>query len=988
MSVHGWDPRAEGARCDVCPLGPNGFLRDQTKPWAPVRGEFHPNATTLALAEMPADEETKNGRPLCGKSGAQVWDPALTAIGRKRADVDIDNLWSCQPEGPASGAFKRTLLRVKDENERLLKEGKPIWPTPTECCRPRVERVVTRYKHLIALGGEAAAAITGSVGPITSLRGDVRELPTSDPSVHRTVLLTLHPAFVLRQPHWREFLEGDVAKAFRWFEGRRDWKEPVYYWKPSPEWLAWWLGKPARWTLHDYETTMHGALRSKVYCLSLGRLVEPVEERACEKCSGTGRRKLKFDREVGWTWAPDDSLPCECCGGAGRRVVDVEMVLLPFMSCEDGQTRFYAAAEESEIKAILKRHMEDPTVWKAGHNVLNFDQMVDENFLGASPWPVMDTLPLARARNPAAKKGLKVVGSMLTDVHAWGADAEGQRIAEAPRNDRQLHFYGATDSAVNVKIVDRLVADATAVGYFRPLREELKPPKWPAHYPWTLWGVDQYRQSMCRHFQRSGFLIDQEARTRHERKLDADAVKYRYRAMKYAHDVGVTGKVHTAKRDGSTRRIDLFNPGSDDQLRRILFDEWGVIPTKQTETGLDSVDDEVLRGIIITDGLAPERRAFLDAVRRYKRARKAKATFVTPLLRRDLWHPKLKKNGQPDEKEPLCWAEDGRIHASWSEMMTSVARLSVKSNNQQNVPIPYRDQYVAPPGHVLVGWDVDQFHLRLIANRWRVGRLLQAFHEGIDPHSSLAEDWFGRAFRDAPGWGPEGFSLKRKPEKGSMADRYRHLAKIIRYRGAYADVEEGLLQTVREVEDEATGDLPFADMTLREVTRLYRIWMRAEPEWQGAWQWVMDQYAANGGWIEEAVFGRRSGDLEGGKLQAVVNYDILAMEPAVFTLIEAAVRSEFPDDFEGPGTGMIHQGHDAGNVCMRGSAWEERGNGKKVKVVCDPETERRRRMIEELANLDLSKAMPGWDVRITSEAKVGPTRRVDGSACLSNWKEA
>jgi hypothetical protein len=36
-SPHGYDPRDDGARCDYCPLGPNGPLRDPSFPFSPVR---------------------------------------------------------------------------------------------------------------------------------------------------------------------------------------------------------------------------------------------------------------------------------------------------------------------------------------------------------------------------------------------------------------------------------------------------------------------------------------------------------------------------------------------------------------------------------------------------------------------------------------------------------------------------------------------------------------------------------------------------------------------------------------------------------------------------------------------------------------------------------------------------------------------------------------------------------------------------------------
>jgi uracil-DNA glycosylase family 4 len=1329
--------------------------------WSPVRDEIHPEASAAALAENPAEEEVAANGPLRGRSGTQGWNPALAAIGRKRKELTIVNIWACKPPGDASGAFKRTLIRLKAVNDERALQGLDPLPSPTTACKPRVDAIMGRYNHQIALGGSAAEVLTGDGSGILSIRGDVREFPLPGGG-KRTVALTVHPSFVLRAPHYEEHFQADLGKAFRWFEGRRNWIEPIYEWRPTPARLREWLAQPARFTVHDYETTLEGALRARVYCLGLARLIEPAEVRTCEKCGGTGRRVLAFHREDGWSPAPieEQGLACECCKGEGRRKVTVHAVLVPFMSCEDGVSRFYSAEDEAEIRRVLQAHMVNPTHWKVGHNLLGFDTFIDERFLNAQTWPVLDTLPLARHRNPAAKKGLKVVGGLLTDAHAWGATTEGERIAEAPKSDKQLGYYclhaetmvrtergpmrisdivierrdvrvatwnnqtgrkeyarileyhkskaprawykvttkakhgravvtsdhlwltpegwvqaqhlqagqkvaydepalsrqqlqaivgsvlgdgqltvsptkrkrpldansaaffvshakksgltqfkhealggtvfvnppyeipgsvktingrtgiagpasvacsrsfvqlaqimpmvydssgkrrvtrqaldfmgapglawwimddgciqryrgcsglvlssqgfpredvelaaqwfrdkyghhsrpnrrgklgvsvgkdnvirlsprlaravardaapyvapqaryklpqeqdyppytplsmdtqGTTvwvdvvqsvpwvpahassrwcisvdhptrafftnaglvhncgmDVAVNAIIYDRLYADAEARGYFRPLRPELKPAGWPTQYPWNLFGLDQYRQSMCRHMTRSGYFIDQDRREKHERELIAEARKYRAIAQRYAHKLGITGKVLLDKKTGEARRIDLFNPGSNVQILRVLVDSWGIPLTKRSEkTGNLSADDEVLREVITMPDLDPDRREFLDAVRRFKRALKALGTFVRPLQRIDQWTPTLTKKGKPKGKPPLCW-EDGRVRSSWSEMLTSVARLSSKGPNLQNVPPRFRDMFCAPPGFVLLGGDVDQFHLRIIANRWRIGRLLEAFQDGIDPHSSLALDFFGSTFVNAPGWGPDGFSLKRKPEKGSVADGMRHLAKVLRYRGAYADNEEGLLQTVRKVEDPDTGEMPFAHMTLREVKRLYRIWMRAEPEWEHAWAWVQEQYDRNGGWIEEAVFGRRSGDLEGGKKQAVVNYDILAKEPELFAIIENNIRTEFPDDFEGPGTGLIHQGHDAANVCARGKAWIV-VQGKKKVVVCDEATEDRRRRMEAAMTLDLSKTL-GWPVPITAEVKVGPNIDEHGNVILSNWKAA
>lgn len=270
--------------------------------------------------------------------------------------------------------------------------------------------------------------------------------------------------------------------------------------------------------------------------------------------------------------------------------------------------------------------------------------------------------------------------------------------------------------------------------------------------------------------------------------------------------------------------------------------------------------------------------------------------------------------------------------------------------------------YVAAPGNILVGADWDQVHLRVIANRWRVKRLLQCFLDGLDPHIMLAEDFFGDTFRNAPGWGPDGFSRRTKPkEKGSPADRMRNLAKTIRYQGAYWDIPEGIHKSVTKAEDE-NGDLVFADFEVREVRRMYEVWMKAEPEWEYAWQWVLSLYEENAirngglGYLQEAILGRRSGSLEFGKRQAVVNFDILAIEPALMSIAERNVMAAFPFEKWGPGTGMINQCHDAITVEVPEAL------GRRV----DKKTPS---MAENMLAEAMSLTIPGWEIPFTTEAK-------------------
>ena len=47
------DPRNLGARCDVCPLGPNGCMSEDE--WSPVPAELH-DSNVLAVIESPGPE--------------------------------------------------------------------------------------------------------------------------------------------------------------------------------------------------------------------------------------------------------------------------------------------------------------------------------------------------------------------------------------------------------------------------------------------------------------------------------------------------------------------------------------------------------------------------------------------------------------------------------------------------------------------------------------------------------------------------------------------------------------------------------------------------------------------------------------------------------------------------------------------------------------------------------------------------------------------
>lgn len=512
------------------------------------------------------------------------------------------------------------------------------------------------------------------------------------------------------------------------------------------------------------------------------------------------------------------------------------------------------------------------------------------------------------------------------------------------------------DCAVNDEAADPLIADAVARGMREPLRDDLKPTTWPAAFSWTLEGVDHRTLFMCTGLHENGMFIDQERRRAHADKLVTEKAVRRAECMAFAERAGLPS---------------TWNPGSPEQVIDLLYDKWRWPVIKRSkQTDLPSTDDACLREHIVDKNLPEDQRKFASAIRLFRRAGKAKSTFV------DVIAPETVQIGK--EKFGIAWASDGRVHSKWNQL-PGVGRLNSSDNNVQNIPKKFRDQYVPAPGHVYVSADMDQLHLRIIANKWRIKALLAGFLEGIDPHCSLAYAFFPKEFPIVDGWGEKGFSLKRKPKKDSDADKIRNQAKVIRYQGAYADIPLGIHRSVTKVENKK-GELIYANVSVSQVQAWYDIWMDAEPDWQTAWDMEMSAFRRNGGWIGDGLFGRRSGALEGGKKQAVVNWPILATEPCIMRIAESNVLAAFPFGFAGPGTGMVNQCHDSITLEVPGACWDEPAGrtdqGPEVywkkldaeRILCwDARAERARRTLEECMNV----VVPGWPVPFTCEADVG-----------------
>lgn len=165
-----------------------------------------------------------------------------------------------------------------------------------------------------------------------------------------------------------------------------------------------------------------------------------------------------------------------------------------------------------------------------------------------------------------------------------------------------------------------------------------------------------------------------------------------------------------------------FNVDSPKQLSEVLFDELGLTPKKKTRSGY-STNASVLKELT-------EEHELPGLMLEYREYAKIKSTYIDAL--------------------PRMRAEDGRVHTSFNEMVTTTGRLSSSDPNLQNIPVrtdfgrQIRNCFVPlGEGEVFVSADYSQIELRLLAHLSGDEHLIASFNSGEDFHASTASRVFG-----------------------------------------------------------------------------------------------------------------------------------------------------------------------------------------------------------------------------------------------------
>jgi DNA polymerase-1 len=230
-----------------------------------------------------------------------------------------------------------------------------------------------------------------------------------------------------------------------------------------------------------------------------------------------------------------------------------------------------------------------------------------------------------------------------------------------------------------------------------------------------------------------------------------------------------------------------FKVNSPQQLQSVLFDEMGLTAVKKIKSGY-STDASSLEAI-------QDEHKIIPLILRYREVEKLRGTYGAPLI---------------DAVQ-----SDGRIHATFHQMVARTGRLSSDGPNLHNIPVRSKEgrrlryAFIPSEGWQLAVSDYNQIELRILAHLSQDSGLLAAFASHEDVHRTIAASVFGLAPADV------------SPEQ-------REYAKAVSYGLAYGMEAFGLsrrlgvpVSAAKEIMDKYFTGFPslraYMDQTIKDI---------------------------------------------------------------------------------------------------------------------------------------------------------------------------
>lgn len=186
-------------------------------------------------------------------------------------------------------------------------------------------------------------------------------------------------------------------------------------------------------------------------------------------------------------------------------------------------------------------------------------------------------------------------------------------------------------------------------------------------------------------------------------------------------DIEISARIKVLEQEIYNQAGEEFNINSPQQLGHILFEVLNLPTGKKGKTGY-STNKEVLEEL-------SDKHEIIDLILEYRQTMKLKTTYVDGL------------------KGKI--AEDGRIHTTFMQTVTSTGRLSSIEPNLQNIPVrlelgrKIRSFFVAPQDNVIIDADYSQIELRVLAHISEDETMIDAFKNNVDVHKVTASQVFG-----------------------------------------------------------------------------------------------------------------------------------------------------------------------------------------------------------------------------------------------------
>jgi uracil-DNA glycosylase family 4 len=150
-----------------------------------VFGVGNPNAKVMVIGEAPGKDEDEQGEPFVGRAG-QLLNKMLQAINFPREEVFIANILKSRPPGN------------RDPRPEEVAACEPYLFRQIEIIKPKMILCVGRIagSNLLKFEGESLAKMRGQVFDFMNAK----------------VMVTYHPAALLRNPNWKVGAWEDLQK--------------------------------------------------------------------------------------------------------------------------------------------------------------------------------------------------------------------------------------------------------------------------------------------------------------------------------------------------------------------------------------------------------------------------------------------------------------------------------------------------------------------------------------------------------------------------------------------------------------------------------------------------------------------------------------------------------------------------------------------------------------------------------------------------------